>query len=176
MALLNNMEKTLRETRPMVIEQMLKNTIILPNCKILEPSAGSGNIVDYLMKLNKSLEIDCVELNKELRETLISKGYNVIGNDFLELKPNPVYDLIIAAPTYKNNVDILHIMHMYEFLNNRGRIISLTHPAWVIGSASHQKLFRDWLRDKNYSMRMLEDNSFIENYLTQPSLILTLHK
>jgi hypothetical protein len=170
------MQKTIRETRPMVIDQMLRNTIILPNCKILEPSAGSGNIVDYLMSLGKNLNIDCVELNKELRQTLIDKGYNVIGNDFLELEPNPVYDLIIAAPTYKNNVDIIHIQHMYKFLNNRGRIISLTYPAWVTENSSHQREFREWLKDKNYSMRMLEDYSYIEKYETQPSLIFTLHK
>lgn len=170
------MEKTVRETRKMVIDQMLRSTIILPNIKILEPSAGSGNIVDYLIGLNKNLDIDCVELNKELRQTLINKGYNVIGNDFLELKPNPIYDLIIAAPTYKNNVDIIHIQHMYKFLNRWGRIISLTHPAWLTENASHQREFREWLKNKNYSMRMLEDNSFVEKYETQPSLIFTLHK
>lgn len=160
----------------MVVDQMLEDVLSFHKLKVLEPSAGSGNLVDCLMKINKTMSVDCVELNKELRQELQNKGYNVIGSDFLAMEPNPIYDLVIAAPTYKNNVDILHIQHMYEFLKPNGKLISLSYPAWITGEASFQIEFRKWLRTKKYSMRMLEDNSFVENYRTQPSLILTITK
>ena len=60
---------------------------------ILEPSAGSGNICEYLNnKLSnfkysrnkdyKSL-IDCVEIETDLQAILKSKGYRLVGDDFL---------------------------------------------------------------------------------------------
>lgn len=170
------MEKTIRKTRPLVIAQMLKGALIPESSKILEPSAGSGDLIEGIQNRYKLVDIDCVELNKELRETLISKGYNVIGNDFLKLTPNPIYDYVIACPTYKDNVDVEHIMHMYEFLKPGGEIISLTHPAWTIQNSSRQQDFREWLNDKTYSMKMLQDCSFVENYETQPSAVIIIYK
>ncbi len=58
-------------------------------------------------------------------------------------------------------------MHMYEFLKTNGQIISLTHPIWTMYNEDIHIKFREWLKDKHYSMKMLEDNSFIENYNTR---------
>lgn len=168
------MEKTIRKTSQSVINQMIGNVIFQNGSRILEPSAGSGDLAQGILEHNPDVLLDCVELNKELRETLINKGFNVIGEDFLQLKVNEIYDFIIAAPTYKNNIDVVHIMHMFNHLKVGGTIISLSHPAWITGDCSSQKYFREWLLDKDYSMRMLKDNSFVEKYMTQPSLIMTI--
>lgn len=170
------MEKTIRETRQMVIDQMLCNTTIPDGSLILEPSAGSGNLVEGILRINKNVTIHCSELNKELREELINKGFTVIGNDFLKIEPNPIYDFVFACPTYKNNIDIEHIMHMYEFVKPGGKLISLTYPLWVMNNGKKQVEFRKWLEDKHYGLRMLEDNSFVENYTTQPSMVIILLK
>lgn len=170
------MEKTIRDTRKLVIEQMLFGININDNSLILEPSAGSGNLVEGILRKNKNVTIHCAELNKELRNTLIDKGFVVIGNDFLNINPNPIYDYVIACPTYKNNVDIIHIMHMFDFLKNGGTLISLTYPLWIMNNGENQTKFRKWLEDKNYTMKMLIDNSFVENYKTQPSIKLIIKK
>lgn len=170
------MEKTIRKTRPIVINQMIGNVIFQNGSRILEPSAGTGDLAQGILEHNPDIILDCIELNKEFRETLIEKGFNVIGSDFFQLQPNPIYDFVIATPTYKNNIDIEHIQHMYEFLKVGGKIISLTYPAWLTSDVSSSANFRTWLLDKNYSMRMLKDNSFVENYKTQPSLIITITK
>ena len=103
-------EKTIRTTSMSVVMQMLdfynENKIF----DILEPSAGEGILLDHLMSYYHHLRpsiIDCVELNKEKRDILKQNGFNVIGEDFLKLDPSvhtKKYDLIIAAPTYKNNI------------------------------------------------------------------------
>lgn len=170
------MEKTIRKTRPIVIGQILDGVIIPENSLILEPSAGSGDLVDGILSKYPTVNVDCIELNKELREELLLIGYNVIGNDFIKQIPKPIYDFVIACPTYKNNVDIEHIMHMYNFLKPGGKLISLTYPSWTMQNLNHQRVFRKWLEDKQYSMKMLNDFSFIENYETQPSMIITIYK
>ena len=170
------MEKTIRKTRPLVIAQMLKGALITEHSKILEPSAGSGDLIEGILKRFPLVDIDCIELNKELRDTLKSKGYNVIGNDFLKKEPSPIYDYVIACPTYKDNIDVEHIMHMYEFLKPGGEIISLTHPAWTIQNSSRQQDFREWLYDKEYAIKMLQDCSFVENFEAQPSAVIVIYK
>ena len=76
----------------------------------------------------------------------------------------------------KNNVDIIHIMHMFDFLKNGGTLISLTYPLWIMNNGENQTKFRKWLENKNYTMKMLIDNSFVENYKTQPSIKLIIKK
>jgi len=170
------MEKTIRTTRQIVIDQMLSKCDSLLGCEILEPSAGTGDLVEGLLSKIPTLDIDCIELNKEKRDVLKEKGFNVVGEDFLKTIPNKQYDVVIACPTYKNNIDIIHIMHMYRFLKIGGYILSLTSPHWTIRNEEHQVLFREWLVDKDYSMTMLEDNSFVENYKTQPSMLIKIYK
>ena len=67
-------------------------------------------------------------------------------------------------------------MHMYNFLSNDGIILALTSPYWTTQNSDNQILFRNWLADKNYSMKMLIDNSFIEDYKTHPSMIIKIQK
>ena len=65
---------------------------------------------------------------------------------------------------------------MFSFLKKGGTILSLTQPNWTIRNNENQVKFREWLSNKNYSMKMLKDNSFVENYETQPSMIIKIQK
>ena len=172
------MEKTIRKTSLEVVHQMLQECRFDVNDTILEPSAGSGDIIEaikyYLPILN--LDIDCIELNKELREQLRAKGYNVVGEDFLKFNTDKRYDVVIACPTFKDNIDVEHIMHMYRFVTIGGQVISLTSPQWTVKNSTRQVAFREWLKDKHYHLKMLPDNSFVEDYKTQPSMIINIIK
>ena len=170
------MEKTIRKTRQMVIDQMLGGIEIPDMSLILEPSAGSGDLVEGIYNHNSNVIVDCIELNKEMRDKLISEGYNVVGSDFFAFDTDKKYDFVIACPTYKNNIDVEHIMCMYEHLKVGGMLISLTHPDWTTHNSARQVNFRNWLANKEYSMKMLVDNSFIENYETQPSMVIKIIK
>src|SRR5690606_25558255 len=77
---------------------------------ILEPSAGKGNIVDKLEeKKNKkysynpyNFEIDCIEIDDNLRSILKDKNYRLVYNDFLTYDTMKEYDLIIMNPPFSN--------------------------------------------------------------------------
>lgn len=170
-------EKTIRKTRLRVVLKMLRHCYSMTNkTQILEPSAGIGDLADGIKKYFPNVSIDCVELNAERREILKEKGYNVVGEDFFKFDTTKRYDYIIASPTYKNNVDVEHIMHMWHFLKKGGSIVSLTSPYWTIRNGENQVAFRKWLEDKDYYMEMLPDNYFVENYETQPSMIIKITK
>lgn len=169
--------KTVRETSMQIANKLINSANLTDNISILEPSAGSGNIVDAIHNHSFSnLEIDCVELNKEKYEVLKSKGYNAYHSDFLQWETERKYDRIIACPPFKNNSDLLHIQKMYEHLADNGIMVTLSSPRWVLDNEQHQVDFRKWLEGKNYSMEMLPDNSFIEKGRTVPTLILKIMK
>lgn len=79
---------------------------------VLEPSAGKGNIVEYLPQAarkyrreshyyrDESLDIDCIEIEPELRAILKDKGFRVVHDDFLTLHTYKHYDLIIMNPPF----------------------------------------------------------------------------
>lgn len=140
---------------------------------MLEPSAGYGAIADLI----KARRVDCVELNERRRLTLLEKGHNVVGTDFMFFKPMELYDRIVAAPNFRDNVDCAHIMRMYDVCLKTGGIMSsLSSPFWMTGSAELQKDFRSWLVGKNYQILMLPDFSFVEDGQTVPTAIITLRK
>ena len=176
----------MRDTTEFVAEKIVtsNNTEYDPSRDylILEPSAGVGFLVNYIKHFfekricsNKFI-IDCIELNKEKFDTLIKNFPTAIHGDFLKLDIQKQYDLIIAAPPFKGNIDLEHIMKMYNSLKNGGELISLTSPYWFTNNETLQVKFREWLADKSYKISMLPDMSFSERGKTVPTAIISIYK
>lgn len=89
---------------------------------VYEPSAGKGNIVDYLLK--EGAEVIASELNEDLRKILATKC-KIIGSDFLQVKAEQVshIDFIIMNPPF--SADEKHIIHAWEIAPPGCKIISL---------------------------------------------------
>jgi len=174
--------KYIRETSDKVADTIIQMAGIEFNneTSILEPSAGKGKLIDrlfdqYILDQNK-IKITCVELNKECCDVLKNKGYNTYNQDFLQFNPNEKYTRIIACPPFKNNIDLEHIKHMYQLLNYKGIMVSLTSPHWITNNEENHIQFRQWLEGKEYYFKMLPDNSFMEKNKTQPTGILKIVK
>ena len=174
------MEETIRTTSAHVVKQMMKFVDLQFGDDILEPSAGYGDLLDHIqegpyIKYPQHV-VDCVELNTRRREVLRSKGYNIVGSNFLEFKTDKLYDWVIAAPNSVNSVDIEHVIQMHRFTKSGGTIVSLMDPIWMIKEEQIHKKFREWIKDKDYKMVMLEDYSFIEKCKTRPTIIIVIKK
>jgi 16S rRNA G1207 methylase RsmC len=169
--------KYIRKTSAEVASKMIKELKIgFRNPTILEPSAGEGDICDQISYAYPESQLDCIELNKEKRERLIEKGYNVVGEDFFLFEIEKKYDIIIASPPFQGNVDLKHIEKMYTHLSDRGQIVSLISPHFLVNNEKHQVEFREWLSDKNYHLTLLPDNSFMEKKKTVPTCIIKIYK
>lgn len=174
------MEETVRITSANVVKQMMKFVDFKEGDCTLEPSAGYGDLLDHIMfgdyvKYPQNVT-DCVELNARRREVLRSKGYNIVGSNFLEFETDKLYDWVIAAPNSVNSIDVEHVIRMYRFTKIGGTIVSLMDPIWMIGEEQIHKKFREFIKDKDYKIVMLEDYSFIEKFKTRPTIIITIKK
>src|SRR5690606_27988983 len=99
-----------------VIEQVIaslpqETRKTLYRLQILEPSAGKGDIADYLAKYHEVAKdkIHCIEIEPDLQAILREKGYKVIDSDFLNFKDPYSFDLILMNPPFDKGVD--HILH-----------------------------------------------------------------
>ena len=109
-----------------VIEQMLSLSDIRGKI-ILEPSAGSGNIVDFLQKNGAKKVIAC-EINTKL-QAIIAGKCELIASDFLTVTPDMIshIDMIVMNPPF--SAEEAHILHAWEIAPEGCEIISLCNSS-----------------------------------------------
>lgn len=168
--------KTKRETTQFVIDHFMQVADIQDGHKVLEPSAGVGLLAEGILRHNSNIELDCIELNSQCKKELREKGLNTVWSDFLTFKPKFFYDRVIGAPNFRDNIDCAHVMKMYDCVKPSGKVVSIMSPEWMTGSSELQIKFRKWLENKSYTITMLPDNSYMEDGVTVPTIIINLEK
>jgi len=90
---------------------------------ILEPSAGKGDIVDFLLN-EGACTVLAVERHPELR-SILEKKCTVIGHDFLQIKSEQIshVQMIVMNPPFTQQDQ--HILHAWEIAPAGCRIVSL---------------------------------------------------
>lgn len=100
---------------------------------VLEPSAGMGDIADYMKVVADShdytLDIDCIEVDPEFREVLKAKGYPVIHDDFLTFHTHKRYDLIAMNPPFSEGDK--HLLKALDLMKNGGDIICILNAETI---------------------------------------------
>lgn len=124
-------------------EQMAKSiakkvhNINLAPGPILEPSAGTGNLVKAMDRVfshgsDTKLDIDCIELSSSCRAILKKEGFRVVHDDFLTYKPHKRYKAIVMNPPFSDG--IAHLKKAISIMQNGGAIRcilpaeSIRHP------------------------------------------------
>lgn len=118
---------------------------------ILEPSAGKGNIVDGIQRKIKTKnkynynyesripDIDCVEIDENLRHILKGKGYKVVYDDFLKYNTAKEYDLIVMNPPFKGGEK--HLLKALEMQKrNGGAIVCLLNAETIRNPYSNDRM------------------------------------
>lgn len=124
--------KTFYPTPHTLISKMFAKVKKKPH-KILEPSAGKGDIVefinDYTGYHNRSYcDISVIEINSDLQATLLGKNYKLIDTDFLSYSGPDKYDLIIANPPFDSGDQ--HLLKAIDIMY-RGEIVFLLNAETI---------------------------------------------
>lgn len=106
---------------------------IKPGNSVLEPSAGTGALVEPLYyKEGTRCDADrltLVEISHDLAQHLRRTYANaeVRCADFMDLEPATVgqFDRIIMNPPFSNLQDVDHVRHAYHFLKPGGRLVAI---------------------------------------------------
>lgn len=85
--------------------------------RVLEPSAGKGNIVDYIRKKSPSIKVDAIESDSELSNFLMGAGHTVVWSDFLTFETFREYDAIVMNPPF--SADDKHLRHAIQLASKQ---------------------------------------------------------
>lgn len=96
---------------------------------ILEPSAGTGNIVDWLKEAGAREVLAC-EINHDLQK-VVSRKCNLICDDFLKLTAEEIshIDMIVMNPPF--SCAARHILHAYEIAPAGCEIIAICNSRTI---------------------------------------------
>lgn len=120
----------------------------------LEPSAGQGNIAQFMPSP------DCIELDPKNRAILEKRGFRVVGEDFLKLDSSASYDVIVMNPPFCKRQDALHILKAISMANRK--VVAIASQAVMWRTDGPYKMLRDAVAHYGGYMRKLPDKSFKE--------------
>jgi phospholipid N-methyltransferase len=116
-------------TPPEIADKMVELAGIEDGMTILEPSAGTGNILAAIGRSRVNCQAVAVEINPSLVNQLSARfmfNIKVHCYDFLTVDTIlGTFDRIIMNPPFTNGADIQHINHALTLLNPGGRLVSL---------------------------------------------------
>lgn len=124
-------------TPPEVIEYMLQ-TVSIRNKIVLEPSAGSGNIVKYLINEGAKKIITC-EIEPTLQPAL-AKISTFLKPNFLDVRADEIsqIDFIIMNPPFSEASR--HILHAFEIMPEGCQLIALCNIETINNTYSQSRL------------------------------------
>ena len=128
-----------------VAVKMLSNIFIDYRDSVLEPSAGKGDLLDVILKKvlqryprsRDDLDIDCLEINPELRLILKGKGHRVVGFDFLRFDTFKRYDWIFTNPPFSNGD--AHLTKALDLLKPGGTCICILNAETIDNPYTNQR-------------------------------------
>jgi len=124
--------------------------------KILEPSAGKGDILDAIKpQLPTGSRAYCYEIDMQLRMILTGKGYEVIGSDFLTFSdPINRFDLILMNPPF--DAGAKHVLHAWNHaLSDGGDLAALVNAETLRNLFSKEREILSALIDAHGSVEYL---------------------
>lgn len=91
---------------------------------VLEPSAGSGALLEHLNIASKS-KITCLDISKTHCSVLKEKGFNVECMDFMKYSENNKFSKIIMNPPFTKNQAKNHVEKALNHLTEEGKLVAI---------------------------------------------------
>ncbi len=114
---------------------------------VIEPSAGTGNLVRAMLRASPTTKISCVELLQSHRDELVKLDCSVIGTDFLSLSPTSLdpFDAAIINPPFGSGGDAKHVLHAIKFVRPMGYLAAIISPGIEHRNAELFTMLRRWI-------------------------------
>ncbi len=132
-------------TPPEVIDRMLRLARIDSSHRVLDPSAGAGDLCLAVRKLGAV--IDCFEINSDLHQALTLLDFQPLDRDFLFATPRPMYERVLMNPPFGKDAYIDHVRAAYDWLAPDGELVAVLPNGYQSSRSLQRRNFSDWLDD-----------------------------
>ena len=176
-----------------VLKYALESNIVIK--RILEPSCGTCEIINYCDNLYHDIEIDGVEYNDKvfasIKDLTFKNKVSILKQNFMDYVPVKEYDLIVGNPPYfvckktdiqnkyhefctgRPNIFGLFIIHSLYMLKNEG-VLAFVIPKSFLNS-SYYAAIRNYIKKTCVIIEIIdfkENNEFIDTDQSTFGLIL----
>ena len=148
--------------------------------RVLEPSAGTGNIAAAIAAFG--VPVDCIEIDANRAEQIrrhVPQAAVTVGN-FLRVPATPVYTHVVMNPPFYGTHWMQHVVHAFDFLAPGGTLVAVLPATAELGESSKHKTFRSWATKYSSYGRLRFDELPAESFADSGTRIntcyLTLHK
>lgn len=131
--------------------------------RVLEPSAGKGDIAEALRSRYPDSDLHVVEINWELSSILALRGFpKIVTEDFLTQVPRAelLADAIVQNPPFEEKADIDHVYHAYSWLAPGGTLVSVVSAGTFSRQDQKTSDFRDWLSRLDHDIHDVDGPAF----------------
>ncbi len=148
-----------------------------PRLRVLEPSAGTGNLARRCVGPDREEvarhawdqyrfdpAVDCIEIQPALADALRASGlyHKVYTANFLSLTADTtgLYDRVVMNPPFDRERDIDHVMHALKFLKPGGVLVAVMSAGTEFRNTRKSQAFRKLMEDMRADWRDLPAGSF----------------
>jgi hypothetical protein len=120
---------------------------------ILEPSAGSGQLIKAMSRQYPAHWINChaVEIQQKHYASLSSWSSCVVINDFLSIQDAigglGSFHYVAMNPPFARQADIDHVRHAWNFLAPGGRLVAIMSPGFTFRTNQKSVQFKDFVEE-----------------------------
>lgn len=184
---------------PLAVAEMMVELLDLQPCQtVLEPSAGSGSLLDVMMEKffredgdfatpNGEVHFVAVEIDptKEasIKDVLCyvdgeENVDRVIIGDFMEmtLEQLGTFDRIIMNPPFTRQQDIKHVLRAFDFLKVGGTLVAVVSESPFFRQTNDAIAFRSFLKAHNAEVVDLMPGAFKESGTMVKTRIVRIRK
>jgi phospholipid N-methyltransferase len=138
------------ETPDGLADEIVRHANIGDGMTILEPSAGSGQLVRAVRRgVGLPSRVIAVEVQGRFMVNLnqiTEAAYNI---DFLKFSlgydGTPLFDRVVMNPPFAKQADIDHVMHAWSFLKDGGRLVAIMSAGWTFRTNSKSEQFQQFV-------------------------------
>lgn len=141
---------------------LIEDLDLAPHHLVLEPSAGRGRLADQVATIVNPSQIYLCELQEMNRQILTTKGYTVLGTDFMTWVPPTLVDRVVMNPPFEKRADLRHVTKAFSHLKPKGKLISVMSAGVTFREDALTHAFRALIQDHG-SIGPLPDQSFKES-------------
>src|SRR5690625_4190055 len=128
-----------------LFRRLVGNSLRFISGRILEPSAGKGDMIRYILescgfRSSDDLKIDAIENDPRLVNELMAEGYSVVWDDFLTYETYKEYDFIVMNPPFSNGVDhVIKALELAEEQLSRCEIYAILNKETINNAYSNKR-------------------------------------
>lgn len=147
-------------TPPAVVDRLVELAELDPDMLVLEPSAGTGAIVEAVAPLVSAV-VAC-EIDPGRAATLRRQGITCFHEgDFLAVAPGALrYDRVVMNPPFAKQADIDHVLHALGFLKPGGLLVSVMSAGVTFRQNHKADDFRQLVKDRRGFFEDLPADAF----------------